>query len=231
MSLKCEAFVTGRCWVCMEWPWWCVMSHLSCEINWPCVESIVHCSLVLLTQIDLQWSYVCLSVFICTAERGNYCYTEDRCQTWWFVWFGILWPFSTLTVAERFIAIDVTAKEEAMIYLSEVTNKTFSNFSILPTTAHEIRHYYLPSFLVIKPSRCTNFSNLFLEWNSTCFRQFLYSSSGVFHYTHSSGICPTGLLTACERDQDGTPFWKSSWWWTEELSEKCSFIPRINLRI
>lgn len=62
MSLKCEAFVTGQCWVCMEWPWWCVMSYLSYEINWPCVESIVHCSLVLLTHIDLQWSYVCLSV-------------------------------------------------------------------------------------------------------------------------------------------------------------------------
>jgi len=27
-------------------------------------------------------------------------------------------------------------------------------------------------FLVIKPTRCTNFSNLFLEWNSTCFEQF-----------------------------------------------------------
>jgi len=34
--------------------------------------------------------------------------------------------------------------------------------------------------LIIKPTRCTNFSNLFLEWNSTCFGQFLYPSSGVF---------------------------------------------------
>jgi len=34
-------------------------------------------------------------------------------------------------------------------------------------------------FLIIKPSRCTNFSNLFLEWNSTCFGQFLSPSSGV----------------------------------------------------
>jgi len=30
-------------------------------------------------------------------------------------------------------------------------------------------------------------------WNSTCFRQFLCPSSGVFHCTHSSGICHTGL--------------------------------------
>jgi len=43
-------------------------------------------------------------------------------------------------------------------------------------------------FLIIKPTRCTNFSNLFLEWNSTCFRQFLCPSSGVFHCTHSKPV-------------------------------------------
>ena len=47
-------------------------------------------------------------------------------------------------------------------------------------------------FLIIKPTRYTNFSNLFLEWHSTCFSQFLCPSSGVFHRTHSSGICHTG---------------------------------------
>jgi len=34
-------------------------------------------------------------------------------------------------------------------------------------------------FLIIKPTRCTDFSNLFLEANSTCFGQFLCPSSGV----------------------------------------------------
>ena len=94
-------------------------------------------------------------------------------------------------------------------------------------------------FLIIKPTRCTNFSNLFLEWNSTCFEQFLCPSSEVFHCTHSNGICHTGLLTACEQDQDGTLFHpdtiavctvKNFWRWREELSETCSFIPRIDLR-
>ena len=28
--------------------------------------------------------------------------------------------------------------------------------------------------------------------------------SEVFHCTHSNAICHTGLLTACEQDQDGT---------------------------
>jgi hypothetical protein len=50
-------------------------------------------------------------------------------------------------------------------------------------------------FLIIKPTGCTNFSNLFLEGNSTCFRQFLCPSSGVFHCTHSNGI----YHTACKQ--------------------------------
>jgi hypothetical protein len=54
-------------------------------------------------------------------------------------------------------------------------------------------------FLITKPTRCTNFSNLFLEWNSTCFGQFLCPSSGVFYFTHNNGICHTGLLTVCSQ--------------------------------
>jgi len=72
-------------------------------------------------------------------------------------------------------------------------------------------------FLKIKPTRCTNFSNLFLEWNSTCLGQFLCPLSGVFHCTHSNGICHIGLLTytiaVCTV--------KNSWYWTEEPSETC----------
>jgi len=67
-------------------------------------------------------------------------------------------------------------------------------------------------FLIIKRTRCTNFSNLFLDWNSTCFGQFHCPSSGIFHCTHSNGISHTGLLTACEQIQNGTavPFWSCS---------------------
>jgi len=43
-----------------------------------------------------------------------------------------------------------------------------------------------------------------------CFGQFLCPSSGVFHCTHSNGICHTGLLTACEQDQDWVPSWSCS---------------------
>ena len=39
------------------------------------------------------------------------------------------------------------------------------------------------------------------------FGQFLCPSSGVPHCTNSNAKCHTGLLTACEQDQDGTEFW------------------------
>jgi len=63
----------------------------------------------------------------------------------------------------------------------------------------------------------SNFSNLFLEWNSTCFGEFLCQSSGVFHRTHGNGICHTGLLTACEQDQDGTAVISQIYSWNETL--------------
>ena len=36
------------------------------------------------------------------------------------------------------------------------------------------------------------------------FEQLLCRSRRGFHCAHSNGICHTGLLTACEQDQDGT---------------------------
>ena len=38
---------------------------------------------------------------------------------------------------------------------------------------------------ITKPTRCTNFSNLFLEWNSACFGQSGCPSSGIQHCTRS----------------------------------------------
>ena len=49
------------------------------------------------------------------------------------------------------------------------------------------------NFFIIKPTRCTNSSNLFLEWNSTCFEQFLCPSSGVFYFTRSKPVWHTPL--------------------------------------
>jgi hypothetical protein len=65
-------------------------------------------------------------------------------------------------------------------------------------------------FFVIKPTRCTNFTN-FLSWNSTCFGQILCPSSGV--YSLSNGVWHIPLLSVQ---------WVNSWWWTDELSETCT---------
>ena len=64
---------------------------------------------------------------------------------------------------------------------------------------------YLNSF-IIKPTRCTNFTNIF--WHETV---HVSDSSSVHHQefihrTLSNGICHTGLLTDFEQDQDGTAF-------------------------
>ena len=83
-------------------------------------------------------------------------------------------------------------------------------------------------FLIIKPTRYTNFSNLFLEWNSTCFGQFLCPLPGVFHCTHSNAICHTGLLTACKQDQDGTAV--PSWSCSQVVSKPVWHIPLLELQ-
>jgi hypothetical protein len=40
--------------------------------------------------------------------------------------------------------------------------------------------------LIKKPTRLTNFSNLFFDLKSTCFGQFLCPSSGAYHCKHSN---------------------------------------------
>ena len=69
-------------------------------------------------------------------------------------------------------------------------------------TVHRVK------FLIIKPTRCTDFSNLFLERNSTCFGQFLCRASGIFHCTHSYGI--RVCHTVCHQDGTAFPSWSCS---------------------
>jgi len=93
---------------------------------------------------------------------------------------------------------------------------------------------------LIKPTSCTNFTNLF--WHETL--HFSDSSSvhhqEFIHRTLSSGIRHTGLEQLSSRTRMSHPGparklfykpvwhipllsvqWMNSWWWTEELSEKC----------
>ena len=81
----------------------------------------------------------------------------------------------------------------------------------------------------------TNFPNLFLSKNSTCFGQFLCPSSGGFHCTFGTAIlvCHAGLMTVFKHDQvvlenchqtcmaytSAECTVENSWWWAEELPE------------
>jgi len=94
-------------------------------------------------------------------------------------------------------------------------------------------------FIIIKPTRCTNLSNL-LGWNSTCFGQFLCPSSGVFHTVHTAVVCVIQVCwqlasrirmfhpyPACNLSANLYDIYhccvyiENSWWWTEKLSETC----------
>jgi hypothetical protein len=66
------------------------------------------------------------------------------------------------------------------------TRNLFTNFTFMWPCI-------VTNFLIVIPTRWTNFSNLFWKWNSTCFGQFLCPSSGVIYCTLNDGICRTGL--------------------------------------
>jgi len=83
---------------------------------------------------------------------------------------------------------------------------------------------YLPintaSFFVIKPTRCTNFTNLF------CHETLHVSdSSSVHHQLSSRSICSSSKVVY--KTVWHIPLlsvqWINSWWWTDELSETCRF--------
>jgi len=54
------------------------------------------------------------------------------------------------------------------------------------------------------------------------FRTVALSVIRVFHCTNSKGICHTGLLTACEQDQDGLISQIYFWNKTLHVSDSCS---------
>jgi hypothetical protein len=51
--------------------------------------------------------------------------------------------------------------------------------TVFSNPIHTDRKEVVFFLFIVKPTRCTHFSNLFWKWNSTCFGQFLCPSSGV----------------------------------------------------
>ena len=97
------------------------------------------------------------------------------------------------------------------------------------------------NFFVIKPTRCTNITNLFCHQTLNISDSSSVHHQEFIHCTLGNGICQTTF----EQDQDGTaaPYWScskavyktiwytgipllsvqwiNSWWWTDKLSEIC----------
>jgi len=124
----------------------------------------------------------------------------------------------------------------------------WSDYKCLVRAGQEIWHsddrasWYI---LIIKLTRRTNFSNLFLEWNSTCFEQVFCPSAGVSYCIHNNRYMSyrfCWLLASRIRmelhpdpanKQSAKPVWHipiavytvlDSWWWTENLFETCRVL-------
>jgi hypothetical protein len=86
------------------------------------------------------------------------------------------------------------------------------------------------NFFIIKPTRCTNFTNLF--WHETV---HVSDSSSVHHQefihcTLSNGVsyrrtwsCSKAVYKPVWHIPLLSVQWINSWWWTEELPETCRF--------
>ena len=88
-------------------------------------------------------------------------------------------------------------------------------------TSQQLSNYFtftwpcciVTNFFIIKPTRCTNFTNLFWTGNSTCFGQFLCPSSEAPSWSCSKAVYKPVWHIPLLSVQ-----WIISWWWTEELS-------------
>jgi hypothetical protein len=81
----------------------------------------------------------------------------------------------------------------------------FRNLSL--TKASSIKNKVILLF-VIKPTRCTNFTNLFCHETLHVSDSWSVHHQEFIHCTLSNGLCHTGTVhTAFEKDQDGTEFY------------------------
>jgi len=87
---------------------------------------------------------------------------------------------------------------------------------------------------IVKPTRCTNVSNLFyfiLEWQSTCFGQSFHPSSGVQDCTYSNRHLSNRYCCLLASLPVAVCTVLNYWWWMERPSKthRVSFQNKINL--
>ena len=90
------------------------------------------------------------------------------------------------------------------------------------------------TFLIIKPTRCTNFTNLFWHEILHISDSSSVPSSGVYSLYTQQWYMSYRFVDSCWAGSDGparklsvwhipllSVQWINSWWWTDELSETC----------
>ena len=125
------------------------------------------------------------------------------------------------------------------IYFLPITNQTLSpRSSSLYAVTMLVRRNNENQSLIIESTRCTNFSNLFLEWKSA------FSDSSSIHpqefftihttmvyviqvcrqlVSRSKCSCSQAVSITCMTYAIVVCTVKNSWWWTVEMSETCRF--------
>jgi hypothetical protein len=114
---------------------------------------------------------------------------------------------------------------------------SFARDCFLPVKVCTYRdHLMINAILIIKPTRCTKFSNLF--WNETLYVSDSYSVHHQEFFTIYTAmvyvlqVCwqlSSRLILLASCLQNWMTYTiavctvKNSWWWTEELSETCRF--------
>jgi hypothetical protein len=178
----------------------------------------------------LEWNSTCFGQFLCPSSGFLHCTHSN----------GMSYSIQTVCEQDQLIS---------QINSWEWNSTCFGQFLCPSSGVLHCTHSNGMSYSIQTVCEQDQLISQIYSWElkTTCFEKFLCPSSGVFHRTHSNGICHTALQTACEQDQDGTP-WNSiliplasyqqtcmtynivvctvkiSCWWTEELSETCTVL-------
>jgi len=156
--------------------------------------------------------FVMIMMTMTCAHRNMYsCLSQNKWVCFWRIYDGLLGKdFCVLFFGNEYQSLSQTLSRLAT---------TIQILAYLMCHSADRASWYI---LMIIPTTCTNFSNLYLEWNSTCFGQSHCPSSGVFHCKHSKSVWHIPLLCVQRKTAD-------------DGQRNCPkhvvfFFPKINLR-
>jgi len=152
-------------------------------------------------QAVLKGNSTCFGQFLCPLSRVFYCtHSNGTCHT------------SLLTACEQFWKETLHISDSSSVHYQEFSTvhtamvaviqvcwqlsssfgRKLCMFRTVPLSI--IRSFPLYTQQWYMSYKSADSLRAVLERNSTCFGQFLCPLSGVFHCTHSNGICHTSLL-------------------------------------